>query len=291
MIDLRPLRPGDVLEADEVAHEALSTMAVAHGEPPTPERTSEQVARAHVRVSHLQRTDPDGAWVAVEADKIVGIALALRRGPLWFLSLLAVATSAQARGIGRQLLAAALVTADGAQAVYLCASPDPKALRRYALAGFRLQPAYAAGGPLDRSLLPSGVGVRPGDWTGDGELVNDVAAALRGVGHGVDLGALQAVETGLLVAEAGRDRGFCIYRSGAVICVGATTAALAQRLLFSGLAEADASTVTVDWLTAEQQWGIEVAVAARLQLRTGSSLCVRKSLGPMAPYVPSGIYG
>jgi predicted N-acetyltransferase YhbS len=291
VIELRQLAPQDVPAADIVGFSALSAMAEAYEDGAFEPRKSEDVERAHARINHLQRNDPDGAWVAVDGADIVGLALSFRRGPLWFLSLLAVATTHQAQGIGRRLLDASLTSAEGADTVYLCASPDPKALRRYASAGFRLHPAYVATGPVDRSLLPSGLAIRDGDLLRDADLVNDVGAALRGAGHGIDLGAMHAVGAQLLVGEDGSDRGFCIRRSGAVICLGATSPALAQRLLWRALADDDAPKVTVDWLTAEQQWGIDVVLAARLPLTPGPSICIRNATGPMTPYLPSGIYG
>jgi predicted N-acetyltransferase YhbS len=291
VIELRPLLPEDVPAADAVAFASLSTMAATYENEPVTERSPERLARSHHRIAHLQRTDPDGCWLAVDGEAVVGLALALRRGPLWFLSLLAVATTLQAQGIGRRLLDAALGTAAGADAAYLCASPDPKALRRYALADFRLYPAYVANGPVDRSLVPAGLGVRDGDWTSDLDLANDLGATLRGAGHGVDLEALRDVGAQLLVAEDGRDRGFCVHRNDGVTCVGATAPELAQRLLWAALARFDAPKATIDWLTAEQQWAIDVALAARLPLLSGPSVCVRKAGGPMTPYLPSGIYG
>jgi hypothetical protein len=47
----------------------------------------------------------------------------------------------------------------------------------------------------------------------------------------------------------------------------------------------------VPWLTAGQQWGLQVAHSARLRLRPSGSLCVRGPLGPMSPYLPCGAYG
>jgi GNAT superfamily N-acetyltransferase len=289
--ELRPLRPDDVEAADVVGFTALSQMAATYEDGPFEPRTPDDVARAHSRIAHLQSTDPDGTWVAVDGDEIVGLALAMRRGPVWFLSLLAVATTQQGKGVGRQLLEAALTTAEDAGTVFLCASPDPKALRRYASAGFRLHPGYVATGPVDRSALPAELGIRDGDWSSDRELVDDVGRTLRGAGYGVDLPAMEAVGALLLVAEDGADRGFCIRRSGAIVSVGATTPQLAQRLLWRALADDESPKVTVDWLTGQQQWAIDVVLAAGLSLAPQPSVCIRSAVGPMTPYLPSGIYG
>jgi GNAT superfamily N-acetyltransferase len=256
-----------------------------------PARTPEMVERGRYRVAHLQRTDPDGAWVAVEGDSIVGIALSLRRGPMWFLSLLAVATELQSRGIGKQLLDLALGTSAGAGSSWILSTTDPKAVRRYAMAGFAPHPGYSATGSLDRALLPAGLAVRDGDWPKDGQLVDDVVTALRGAPYGPDLTAMAETGQQLLIAEDGPDRGFAVVRNGAVGSLGATTPALAQRLLWATLAHADKPDITLDWLTADQQWAIEVALAARLPLGAGPSSCRRATLGPMTPYLPGGAYG
>lgn len=291
MTELRPLLPADVHAADAVAATALRTMAATY-EPdhPMPERTPDVVERGRLRIAHLQRTDPDGAWVAVDGDEVVGLALALRRGPMWFLSLLAVSTEQQAQGIGKGLLDASLRTAVDASAAWILSTVDPKAVRRYALAGFAPHPSYTASGPLDRALLPGGLQVRDGDWGRDGSLIDEVVTALRGAPYGPDVEAMAATSH-LLVAEDGNDRGFAVLRGDAISSLGATSPGLAQRLLWAGLARAEKLEVTVDWLFADQQWAIDVVLAARLPLGAGSSRCVRSSIGPLTPYLPGGAFG
>ena len=58
---------------------------------------------------HLRSTDPEGFVVAEQVDetgepRIVGFVSALRRDPLWFLSMLFVLPEFQGRGLGRRLL-------------------------------------------------------------------------------------------------------------------------------------------------------------------------------------------
>jgi GNAT superfamily N-acetyltransferase len=292
VIELRPLLPEDVPAADETATAALRAGAAVY-EPghPMPARTPEMVERGRHRIAHLQRTDPDGAWLAVDGDAVVGLALALRRGPMWFLSLLAVATDLQSRGIGKQLLDASLRTSEGAASSWLLSSADPKAVRRYAMAGFALHPGYVAMGTLDRALLPGGLGVRDGDWSRDGALVDDVVTQLRGAPYGPDLEAMQVTGQRLLIAEDGTERGFAVVRNGGVGSLGATSPVVAQALLWATLAQAEAPEVTLEWLTADQQWAIDVALQARLSLGAGPSSCRRATLGPMTPYLPGGAYG
>jgi predicted N-acetyltransferase YhbS len=288
--DLRPLQPDDVPAADETATAALRTMSTQL-EPhlPLPDRTPEMVTRGRARIAHLQRTDPEGAWVAVDDDRVQGLALSLRRGSMWFLSLFAVATDVQGQGVGRRLLEASLRTAEGAGAAWILSTVDPKALRRYARAGFALHAGYTALGPVDRSLLPGGLDVRDGDWSRDGALVDDVVSTLRGAPYGPDLEAMSALT--LLVAEDGPHRGFAALRGNLIGSLGATSPALAQRLLWAALARVDGPVAVVDWLTADQQWAIDVALAAGLPLGPGPSSCRRTTLGPMTPYLPSGAFG
>jgi predicted N-acetyltransferase YhbS len=290
VIELRPLLPDDVPAADQMATAALRAMsAELEAHLPLPDRTPEMVVRGQARIAHLQRTDPDGAWVAVDEQRIVGISLSLRRGPMWFLSLLAVATDVQAQGVGRRLLDAALRTSEGAGAAWILATVDPKALRRYALAGFAPHAGYTALGPLDRALVPAGLGVRDGDWSRDAGLVDDVVTALRGAPYGPDLETMSALP--LLVVDEGADRGFATVRGNAVGSLGATSPSVAQRLLWAGLALTETPFVVIDWLTADQQWAIDLALSARLPLGPGPSSCRRTVLGPMTPYLPSGSYG
>jgi predicted N-acetyltransferase YhbS len=292
VIELRPLLPADVVAADAVATAALRAGAAVY-EPAHPllERTPEMVARGRHRIAHLQQTDPDGAWVAVDGESVVGVALSLRRGPMWFLSLLAVATELQSQGVGKRLLDASLRTSVGADSSWILSTTDPKAVRRYALAGFSPHPGYAGTGRFERSVLPAGLDVRDGDWAADGQLVDDVVTQLRGAPYGPDLDAMQTTGQQLLVAEDGRDRGFAIVRNGAVGSLGATSDALARRLLWATLAAGEERDVTIDWLTADQQWAIDVVLAARLSLTAGPSSCRRSTLGPMTPYLPGGAYG
>ena len=292
MTELRPLRAEDVPAADAMAWASLSDMAAVYEGGPFPPRTEQSTTRGRRRFAHLQRTDPDGSWVVVDGDQPVGVALALRRGPMWFLSMLAVATTHQARGFGRQLLEASLRTAEDATAAWILSSPDPKALRRYALAGFRPQPGFLGKGALDRSLLPA-VSVAETDWARHGALVDEVVTQLRGAPYGPDLEVLSANR--LLVVDEPGGRGFAIVggrgRGVGLVSLGATTVDAAQRLLWAALGELGTDEVEVEWLTADQPWAIEVVLAARLALVPGPSVCVRSAIGPLTPYLPGGAYG
>lgn len=283
---VRPMRPDDVPGAYDAADEALREAGTRYGWE-TPVADAAGVERGRRRHAHLLRTDPDGAHVAELGGRVVGVALALRRGPLWFLSLLAVRPGLQARGVGRQLLDAALRTGADAPAGLILSSSDPKALRRYGRAGFALLPGFDLSGRVDRTALPAVRGVREGDWSRDAALVDRLGVRLRGAAYGPDLEVLAATHR-LLVA----DDGFVAFRSARVSLLGAGTPGTAQDLFRAALAEADpGAEVRVDAVTGAQQWAVEVALEARLQVRPGTALCTRGAVGPLAPYLPSGAYG
>ncbi len=285
-VEVRPLLPTDVAAAQEASWEALREAGTRYGWT-MPELDEDGRARGRARVAHLQRTDPGGSWVADAAGEVVGVALALRRGPLWFLSLLTVSPGVQAQGVGRRLLDAALTTAADARSGLVMSSSDPKALRRYGLAGFDLVPGLEAVGAVDRSLLPAVEGVREGGWDADGERLDDLGRRVRGAAYGPDLEVLRDTGARLLVAP----RGAAVLKaSGDLVLLAAEDADTAERLLWSALAQATGE-LEVGPITAANPWATRVALQARLALRPGSSLCVRGEVGPLAPYVASGAYG
>lgn len=284
---LRPMRLADVPAAVESSYESLRAAGQVHG---WHMPVLDDVLRARVRrrSEHLLRTDPDGAFVAEADGELVGVAMATVRGPLWFLSLLTVATAAQSRGLGRRLLGLAEQTRGGAAAI--CASNDPKALRRYRLAGLDLHPCLEGRGPLDRSLLPSVPDVREGSYDDDRELVEHVAVLQRGAPHGPDLDLLATVGR-LLVTDSSAGRGYAVVGPGGPALLGATTPAVATALLWAALAEAVDEEVEVPWADARQQWALDVAVAARLPLLLGGARCTEGPVGLRTPYLPSGGLG
>ena len=285
---IRRMVEADVVPAQVMAYQTMREAGAVYAMP-VPEPTEESRSRGQVRNRHAIAHDPETSLVAELHGRVVGSALAQRRGPLWFLALLAVETGLQGRGIGRLLLEASMVTLD--EAGLLCASDDPKALRRYRRAGFDLLPCLEAKGRLDRSLVPVATGVREGSFDDDRDLVESLATSLRGSPYGVDLDYAPRVHQRLFVAETAAGRGYVITSRTGAAALGATDASVAAALLWTALAEAVDDEVTVAWLTAEQQWGIDVAVDARLPLRQSGCLGVRGPLGPLTPYLPCGSYG
>ena len=287
-VKVRPLTEEDVPAAQQVAHGALRDAGQRYGWT-TPEQDEVSRAAGERRIRHCLAHDPDGAFVAELAGDVVGVGLATVRGGQWFLSLLAVSTQLQGRGAGRQLLGATMATLQGPGVI--CASDDPKALRRYRSAGFDLQPVYEAKGSLDRSRLQCVTGVREGSYGSDLDLVERVATELRGAPHGPDMSFYAKEGLALLVTDTPAGRGYAVCREVGPAVVGATTEEAARGLLWTALANTTAGEVTVGWVSARQQWALDVLLEAHLPLRPRGSRCLRGELGPMVPYVPNGALG
>src|SRR4051794_30425310 len=105
----------DVEVVNEITDDAFYTLDVTTrpADWPTPERRDP--ARAELwkrRIRHLIANDGPGCWVSEDEDGdavgVVGVVAALRRERFWGLSTYAVRPGIQARGVGKQLLDAAL---------------------------------------------------------------------------------------------------------------------------------------------------------------------------------------
>jgi GNAT superfamily N-acetyltransferase len=277
------MRDDDVAGAHELAIAAFEDLGRRLHEPPPP--PPGDPAAAHARLRRLLATDPAGCWVAEDAGGLAGVGLALLRDGLWGLSLLVVRPDLQSTGVGSALLRRTLEYGASARGGIVLASPDARALRAYARAGFELHPSLIATGVV-RGIVGC-ADVRPFE-PADHELAAAVDRAVRGVPHGSDLDALAEAGNELLTHPG---RGYAVHLAGTVKTIAAFDDEAAGALLRTVLARTppDAE-AEVSWLTGEQQWAIDVAVAARLQLRLAGAVCLRGEVGPMRPYLPSGAY-
>ncbi|HSD80682.1 MAG TPA: GNAT family N-acetyltransferase [Solirubrobacteraceae bacterium] len=279
---VRPMRAGDVAGAYAVARGALFA--------PLPGEDEERLrARQTARIAHLLGTDPGGAWVADRDGEVVGVAQALLREGLWGLSLYAVAEAEQGRGVGRRLLDAALGHGAGARGHVVLSSERPAAMRRYARAGLDLRPCVAAAGIADRSRIPDAA-ARVEDAGAAGIPIADALGRhVRGAGHGRDIPRLLEAGMRLLLLE---ERAFAVVTAeGQVRLLAGRDDAAAATMLWGAIAAArPGATVSVDFLTAEQQWAIRVALDAGLALSPDGPVFTRGDVGPFAPYLPSGAY-
>jgi GNAT superfamily N-acetyltransferase len=285
----RPMTLSDVPAAAAVGSLALASAIPAEFLPSSPEEERQHDERRAARVAHLLTTDPGGAWVAEAADgEIVGVALALVREGIWGLSLLGVKPGVQGQGIGGRLLEGALRTLEGCRGGIILASTDPRALRRYFRAGFRLVPCVAAAGPINRSRIPAGLRTRDGSLDDDRELLDALSRRVRGASHAPDVPAMLAAGGRLLVHD---DGGWAIERDGSPLLLAASGDAVATDLLWSCFAAGPpGATVHVDFIAAGHDWAIAVALDMGLTLGTEGPVFVRGELGTLAPYLPSGAY-
>ncbi|MFE4972166.1 GNAT family N-acetyltransferase [Kitasatospora sp. NPDC056651] len=284
---LRPVR--DTAADAEVVQE-LSAAAfgeVAPADPAPPGRTPLRLARTR----HLARTDPGGCWLASIDGEPVGAVLSIRREGLWAPSLLAVRPSAQGKGVGRLLLERAAAHSRGCLRGMVCASGSPAAARRYRLAGFTLHPAMRLAGRVDRSGLldPGDIPVHRGSST-HLHLLDSVDRRLRGSAHGPDHELMLGHFEELLIADALAGSGYCYRDGGVVRLLAATSRRIAVRLLREALARVpDGVEARVEYLTAEQEWALDVGLEVGLTPRAGGFVGVR-GMRPPTPYLPSGAF-
>jgi GNAT superfamily N-acetyltransferase len=277
------MRLEDVPAVHELNVETFEELSRRRNEPIEPRPDP---AMAHVRYRHLVETDPEGAWVAEHEGAIAGCALALKREGVWGLSLLVVRPDLQSAGLGRELLHAANGYASDARARIVLSSEDPRAIRAYSRLGLALHPTVWAKG------VPHGITAPAGVYEGgpdDIPFTAEVDRAVRGAAHGVDMGAQLEMGQRLLIAP---ERGYVVIsENGGVRVLAAYDADGARTLLRAAMARADGREMTVGWITAAQQWAVDVAIEARLEMQTTSGcLFVDGDLGPMTPYLPSGAF-
>jgi len=287
MTKVRPMVSADVAVAVEVWFDAFNTMRAAHGLP-VETRTEQSDARSTIRLAHLLVTDPHGSWVAENDDgQVVGLSQALIREDVFVLSLLGVTPRGQEKGTGKALLDAALSYGSAVPAGMILSSQDPRAMRRYVQAGFDLHPCVAVRGVVDRRALGPHGEVHEGSAS-DFDFVTDLDRRLRRGPHGPDLEMLLAQDCRLLVLDR---RGYAVARGGSPVFLGAESDEDAGRLLAACLRSAQAEeVVTINWITAGQQWAIRVALAAGLSLYPFGPV-MTKGMDPPRPYLPNGAFG
>ena len=281
------MQPDDVPRAERLSAEAFYEADLQTFPPswPAPEqRPPSRAASWIARTGRFLETDPRGSWVAVDERGLAGFATSVVRESLWALATFAVRPGVQGRGIGKRLLDAALATGEeaGCERWMLSASSDPKALRRYRLAGFDLHPQMFLHGRLDRSAIPAVEGVRDGT-ADDLELLDSLDRELRGAGHGPDHEAL--ARTGRLVVDV-RGRGYAYAGARRPEVVAAIDEETAVRLLWECLARGGDEPM-IAHVTAANQWALDVGLAARLAIQSEGYLGLR-GMSPPAPYVHNG---
>jgi hypothetical protein len=109
---------------------------------------------------------------------------------------------------------------------------------------------------------------------------------VRGAAHGVDIEAQLAMGQTLLIAE---ERGYAVFGGGLMRILAAFDDDGARDLLRAVLARSPE--IMVLWITAAQQWAVDVCLEAGLELSTGiGAVFVDGDVGPFRPYLPSGAF-
>ncbi len=247
------------------------------------------------RLDYLRCSDPQGSWVAERDGEVIGVAQAMLREGLWVLSLFTVSPAAQSTGAGGGLMERVTRYGADARAGLIVSSDDPRAVRLYARSAFAVHPTLEVTGTLDRrTLQPPDRSVRDGD-EGDLEAVAEISRAARGAAH--------TGELAFILGRGGRllrlgDRGFAIVGTlpeASVWLLAARDTSAASSLLWAALetasefidpAQPDAGP-KVRWVTAQQDWAVDVLVSAGYGLHAYGAVCVRGNPGPLRPYLPS----
>ncbi len=282
---LRPVR--DTRDDAEAVHGVMTAALDTppeRGGGPDPRSVRE---RAFVR--HLARTDPGGCWLALDdAGQPVGAALASRREGTWGLAVFAVLPQVQGKGIGHELLAASLAYGRSCLRGIICGSCGPRQAATYHRAGFTLHPAMLLSGPVDKAGLEPPDGAVHEGSARHRDLLDSVDRRTRGGAHGPDHEELLR-HMGLLVVDDLAGSGYVyLDDSGKVEMLAATSRRLAKRLLTASLLLLpEGAEARVPNLTAEQEWAVDVGLAAGLELSNSGFVCLR-GMRPPAPYIPSG---
>jgi predicted N-acetyltransferase YhbS len=239
------------------------------------------------RLAHPLRVDPEGSFVAERDGRVIGVGQALIRERLWLLSMLTVEPGVQSGGAGRALLERTLQARDGTDCGLIVSSNDPRAMRLYAQAGFAVLPTVQSEGAVDRAKLPAPDPRIKEGGVDDIEQLAAISREVRGAPHTSELRYALGREGRLLFIP---ERGFVVVLPNwCVWLLVARDEGVAQALLRAALAEVgDSDRSLVRWLTADQQWAIQVLVQAGLRLTAHGALCVQGHPGPLAPFIPSG---
>ena len=287
---IRPMRPGDLADLAEITATSYHAAALRTAQRDWPDPARRPAGRNEHwirRTGRALETDPGGCWVAEVDGELVGGAVSRVRELMWILASFAVLPQHQSRGIGTQLMAAALHHGRGCLRGMFAASADPGAVRRYRLAGFDLHPQMMVTGVVDRSAIPVVERVREGT-AADVDLMDSVDRRTRGAAHLSDH-ELLVDQFRLVVTDHTTGSGYAyVDADGSPVLVAATNRRTASGLMWEALASSSpGSQVSAQHITAANAWALDVGLAARMAIYTDGYLCLRR-MKPPAPYLHHG---
>lgn len=281
-VSLRAMTPEDIDDVDRVW---LAAFATPEEEPR--ERSEREVRDERARHEHLLTNDPEGSIVAVSEGRVIGLAQAHRRGPVFVLAMLAVDPDFQNEGVGHRLLDRVLSYGADAGAAYIFSSRDPRAVYRYVRAGFDLQPTV-----LITPQPREGLSVHPSVRTAEGSAadldhVDRVDHDLRGATRRVDTEFWLASGDRLLCTEDG----YAFLGPNRVTALGARSVEGAEHLLQAALLGVpDDRPRGAAWVSGAQQWAIRRAAECGASLLVQGALMSRGVARLPAPYLPNGLF-
>jgi len=291
-VRIRPMVADDVPAAERLSDEGYHELDTRtfHRDWPEPRRRSPaHSASWEVRTRHFLSTDPGGSWVADQEGELVGFATSYTRELMWILASFVVRPGLQGRGVGAQVLAAALDHGRGCLRAMLAASADPKAVRRYRLAGFTLHPQMLLWGSVPREVLPVVERVREGS-TGDFDLMDSVDRQVRGAAHGPDHEVLHRLFRPLVVDRTTGSGYAYVSEIGSPVLLAATNRRTATDLAWEALASSSPDTpVEIGHVTVANEWVVDVGMTAGLELHQRGYLGLR-NMKPPAPYLHHGTF-
>lgn len=291
-VTIRPMTLDDLPAAERLSATSFHELEARTQPRDRPEPEVRPAARADNwvrRTAAFVERDAGGCWVAeTGSGEMVGMATSHVRELMWILATFAVRPGFQGHGIGKQLMDAAMSHGQGCLRGMLSASADPKAVRRYRLAGFSLHPQMYLQGTVDRSVLPVVDKVREGS-AGDIDLMNSLGRQTRGAAHLHDHDYLLTAAR-LAVSDTSTGTGFVYYDDASVHLLAASNRRTAARLLWEALAASSPEKpFLVGHVTAANEWAVDVGMAARMELRTEGYLALR-NLKPPAAYLHHGVF-
>jgi hypothetical protein len=268
---VRPLRRADLGSADLL--DAAGTAV---------ERPDASVDRDDAVLEHLLTTDPQGCWAAEGEGGLVGMAVSLRRELMWVLASHHAEADERAWG---PLLEATAGYGSGCLRGAVLLGPGSESAARARRAGFTLHPTMRMSGYVDRAAIPVGDRIREGSLS-DVDLLDSVDRQSRGAAHGPDHPFL-VTRHRLGVVDRPTGSGYVYLRAnGAPALLAATNRRTAVDLLWEALAASDPRhPVAVEHVTSVNEWALDVALAAGLDVALGGYLALR-GMRPPAAYLP-----